>query len=186
MLNDLRLRRVDIESLPQRVLSRGVLLETFQDPANLLQGKELVLDCVAVDEARLLDHSQPLRDGRSGLAIILEKTAEIYIGRQEVALQPQTLPQDIHGSVAVARLVEDNAVIEIGGVQQQVVSSGRTSSNAWCLEECSRDPAVAKLTERISGMVGLGGSPSDPGSACVSFDVLRFADTQPQVPMEFR
>jgi class 3 adenylate cyclase len=37
-----------------------------------------------------------------------------------------------------------------------------------------------------SGMVGLGGSPSDPGSACVSFDVLRFADTQPQVPMEFR
>jgi adenylate cyclase len=37
-----------------------------------------------------------------------------------------------------------------------------------------------------SGMIGLGGSPSDPGSACVSFDVLRFADTQPQVPMEFR
>jgi len=42
MLNDLRLRRVDIESLPQRVLSRGVLLETFQDPANLLQGTEIL------------------------------------------------------------------------------------------------------------------------------------------------
>lgn len=35
-----------------------------------------------------------------------------------------------------------------------------------------------------SGTIGLGGTPTDPGSACVSFDVLRFADTQPQVPME--
>ena len=30
-----------------------------------------------------------------------------------------------------------------------------------------------------SGTIGLGGTPTDPGSACVSFDVLRFADTQP-------
>jgi class 3 adenylate cyclase len=31
-----------------------------------------------------------------------------------------------------------------------------------------------------SGSIGLGGSPLDPASACVSFDILRFADTQPQ------
>ena len=31
-----------------------------------------------------------------------------------------------------------------------------------------------------SGSIGLGGSPSDAASACVSFDVMRFADTQPQ------
>lgn len=31
-----------------------------------------------------------------------------------------------------------------------------------------------------SGTIGLGGSPSDPTSAGVSFDVLRFGDTQPQ------
>jgi len=31
-----------------------------------------------------------------------------------------------------------------------------------------------------SGAIGLGGSPSDLQSACVSFEVLRFADTQPQ------
>jgi adenylate cyclase len=37
-----------------------------------------------------------------------------------------------------------------------------------------------------TGTIGLGGSPTDPGSACVSFDVLRFADTQPQVPLELR
>ncbi len=37
-----------------------------------------------------------------------------------------------------------------------------------------------------SGTIGLGSSPSDPSSACVAFDVLRFADTQPQVPLELR
>ena len=37
-----------------------------------------------------------------------------------------------------------------------------------------------------AGAIGLGGTPTDPGSACVSFDVLRFADTQPQVPLELR
>ncbi|MBK6470033.1 MAG: FHA domain-containing protein [Betaproteobacteria bacterium] len=31
-----------------------------------------------------------------------------------------------------------------------------------------------------SGSIGLGGSPADPASACVSFDVLRLADTEPQ------
>ncbi len=31
-----------------------------------------------------------------------------------------------------------------------------------------------------NGVVGLGGSPSDPGAAAVRFDVLRFGDTQPQ------
>lgn len=37
-----------------------------------------------------------------------------------------------------------------------------------------------------SGTIGLGGTPTDPSSACVNFDVLRFADTQPQVPLELR
>jgi len=32
-----------------------------------------------------------------------------------------------------------------------------------------------------NGTIGLGGSPSDPGSASVRFDVLRFGDTQPQL-----
>jgi adenylate cyclase len=37
-----------------------------------------------------------------------------------------------------------------------------------------------------SGSVGLGASPSDPASACVSFDVLRFSDTQPQPSLPLR
>ncbi len=37
-----------------------------------------------------------------------------------------------------------------------------------------------------SGSIGLGGSPADPASACVSFDVLRFTDTQPQPLLPLR
>ena len=37
-----------------------------------------------------------------------------------------------------------------------------------------------------SGSIGLGGSPKDPNSACVSFEVLRFADTQPQFGLDLR
>ncbi len=37
-----------------------------------------------------------------------------------------------------------------------------------------------------NGAIGLGGSPSDPTSACVRFDVLRFADTQPQAMPAFQ
>jgi class 3 adenylate cyclase len=37
-----------------------------------------------------------------------------------------------------------------------------------------------------SGAIGLGGSPAELQSACVSFEVLRFADTQPQVHSDFR
>lgn len=38
-----------------------------------------------------------------------------------------------------------------------------------------------------SGAIGLGGSPTDPASACISFEVLRFAETMPlQVGIDFR
>jgi len=37
-----------------------------------------------------------------------------------------------------------------------------------------------------SGSIGLGGSPKDPNSACVSFEVLRFAATQPQFGPDLR
>jgi hypothetical protein len=37
-----------------------------------------------------------------------------------------------------------------------------------------------------SGSIGLGGSPADPASACVSFDVLRLAETQPQPLLPLR
>ncbi len=40
-----------------------------------------------------------------------------------------------------------------------------------------------RCTLHGSGTIGLGGSPRDPGSACVYFDVLRFGDTQPSLDL---
>jgi prolyl 4-hydroxylase len=54
------------------------------------------------------------------------------------------------------------------GVQEQVVSSGRTSSNAWCQDACVSDPVVANLTERISKLVTV------PVKNFESFQVLQY------------
>lgn len=37
-----------------------------------------------------------------------------------------------------------------------------------------------------NGTIGLGASPNDADSACIQFDVLRFTETQPQVPLELK
>ncbi|MES2886719.1 MAG: adenylate/guanylate cyclase domain-containing protein [Pseudomonadota bacterium] len=35
-----------------------------------------------------------------------------------------------------------------------------------------------------SGTIGLGASPSDPQAPCVKFEIMRFSDTQPQIPSD--
>ena len=62
---------------------------------------------------------------------------------------------------------EAERLIELGGIQGyersqdvgqkkadgsygSVVSTGRTSSNAWCVEECYEDPLAKKVTDRLS------------------------------------
>ncbi len=52
------------------------------------------------------------------------------------------------------------------------------------------DPEVISLrrgscTLHGSGLIGLGGSPADPASASVRFEIMKFADTQPQYAPEF-
>ena len=52
------------------------------------------------------------------------------------------------------------------------------------------DPEIISLrrgtcTLHGSGVIGLGAPPSDPGSPLVRFEIMKFADTQRQVPPEF-
>jgi hypothetical protein len=52
------------------------------------------------------------------------------------------------------------------------------------------DPEVISLrrgscTLHGSGLIGLGASPTDPASASVRFEIMKFADTQPQYAPEF-
>ena len=41
------------------------------------------------------------------------------------------------------------------GIQEQVVSQGRTSSNAWCMRECEHHPVVKNLQRRIGEVVNV-------------------------------
>ena len=63
---------------------------------------------------------------------------------------------------------------EIGedGFQEQVVSQHRTSSNAWCMQECERHPVVQNLTQRIADLVMV------PADNFESFQVLRYEKEQ--------
>ena len=46
----------------------------------------------------------------------------------------------------------DQGGFDESGVQEQVVSMGRTSSNAWCVGPCETDPTVRNLLNRIANL----------------------------------
>jgi predicted 2-oxoglutarate/Fe(II)-dependent dioxygenase YbiX len=62
----------------------------------------------------------------------------------------------------------DQGQFDESGYQAQVVSSGRTSSNAWCMMECETDPVVVNLMNRIANLTLA--SPQN----FESFQVLRY------------
>lgn len=45
---------------------------------------------------------------------------------------------------------EDVGALQPDGSYGSVVSEGRTSSNAWCLDDCYKDRLALKVTERLS------------------------------------
>ena len=66
----------------------------------------------------------------------------------------------------------DQGEFDESGVQEQVVSTGRTSSNAWCTGPCESDATVRNLLVRIANV-----TLSDPLNF-ESFQVLRYQSGQ--------
>jgi len=66
----------------------------------------------------------------------------------------------------------DQGAFNEHGVQDQVVSSTRTSTNAWCTHACASDPHVKSLVKRIEGVTGI------PKRNYESFQVLRYEPGQ--------
>ena len=62
----------------------------------------------------------------------------------------------------------DQGQVSPEGIQEKVVSQGRTSMNAWCQDSCMEHPIVANLTSRISELVRL------PVLNFESYQVLRY------------
>jgi len=67
----------------------------------------------------------------------------------------------------VKRSTDQGQVAE-DGVQEQVVSQGRTSWNAWCMDDCATNPIVMGLTEKIAKLVHA------PVKNFESYQVLRY------------
>jgi len=82
---------------------------------------------------------------------------------------------DIEGSTLIDLTAKslkrstDQGGFDDAGVQEQVVSTGRTSSNAWCVGECESHPIVVNLLRRIANL-----TLSDPLNF-ESFQVLRYS-----------
>ena len=66
----------------------------------------------------------------------------------------------------------DQGSFDESGVQEQVVSSRRTSNNAWCIGACANHPEVLKLEKRIEQATGV------PKINYESFQVLRYQKGQ--------
>jgi len=66
------------------------------------------------------------------------------------------------------RSTDQGVVDQETGVQEQVVSQGRTSENAWCMNECERHPVVTRIQHRIADVVGA------PVGNFESFQLLRY------------
>ncbi|KAH9259126.1 hypothetical protein BASA81_002746 [Batrachochytrium salamandrivorans] len=62
----------------------------------------------------------------------------------------------------------DQGHVSVEGIQEQIVSTGRTSENAWCLHDCMANPIVSNLTDRISKLLAV------PTSHFESYQVLQY------------
>lgn len=66
----------------------------------------------------------------------------------------------------------DQGEISAEGIQEKVVSTGRTSTNAWCMDECMDDPDVRSLTDQISNLTRV------PWRNFESYQVLQYVKGQ--------
>ena len=68
--------------------------------------RQLVRDGLAVDGGELADQLHPFADRGADLADVLQRAAEIDVGRLEVRLQPDAVAERIDGAGVVAHVVE--------------------------------------------------------------------------------
>lgn len=66
----------------------------------------------------------------------------------------------------------DQGEVNAAGEMEKVVSTTRTSANAWCTEECERIPQVMAVTSRIEAVTHI------PKSHFESFQILQYSPDQ--------
>jgi hypothetical protein len=66
------------------------------------------------------------------------------------------------------RSTDQGKVIASSGEKEKVISTHRTSSNAWCRPECERMPGVRRVSDRIEKVTGI------PQGNYESFQILKY------------
>lgn len=58
------------------------------------------------------------------------------------------------------------------GTHENYVSAGRTSENAWCVEDCYEDPIAQRVMQRIENITGI------PDANSENLQLLRYEKSQ--------
>ena len=145
---------------------------------HLLGGKRASSDVVATAFGAVAPSAEP-----DGIRLIWQRTNRVYSSlRLPVVLgrSPQTA-----FCVDDSRVSRQHARLDWHG---GVFSLADLSYNGTYVRFASEDEVVSlrrgTCTLHGNGLIGLGGSPADPTSATVQFEVVHLADTQPYDPAD--
>ena len=145
---------------------------------HLLGGKRASTDVVATAFGAVAPSAEP-----DGIRLIWQRTNRVYASLR--------LPVVLGRSPQSAFCVDDSRVSRQharldwhGGVFSLADLSYNGTYVRFSIEEEVVSLRRGTCTLHGSGVIGLGGSPADPTSAMVSFEVVHLADTQPYDPAD--
>ena len=145
---------------------------------HLLGGKRASTDVVATAFGAVAPSAEP-----DGIRLIWQRTNRVYAGLR----LPVVLGRSPQSAFCVddSRVSRQHARLDWHG---GVFSLADLSYNGTYVRFASEEEVVSlrrgTCTLHGSGVIGLGGSPADPTSALVSFEVVHLAETQPYDPAD--
>ena len=120
MLDDLPLLAVEFQALPQHVLGGFILVDGFERPRALVEGRRLVRDRRAVDGGHFGQGGRPLDDGQADLAEPLVDAPKVDVRRHEFRIERDRVFKTGLRPVEASGIREDDGVVEKHGIQQRI------------------------------------------------------------------
>ena len=96
MLACLGLIRPKPDRFPQGLFCARELLGILQDLADMLQGHQRVADASGRYARGAVDEFTPLAERLSAVAAVLQTATQVYSGRTELRVYPDTFPQRVY------------------------------------------------------------------------------------------
>ena len=108
----------------------------FQHAAELVQRHDLVAQASGPFTAgKPVDEGQPLAHRGTGLALVLQRAAEIDVGGVELRIDPQRIAQRIDGGEGIAAALGHHRHVEMGRREMRII---RIEGDPALVEFCGR------------------------------------------------